>query len=87
MQPLHTLILVRPCVADEVTEGGLFIPETARERSSKAVIVEVSKNKKIMSKVGDTVFHIKGAGTEILVDDVPHFLMPEQDILSYVSKN
>ena len=34
-------------MADEVTEGGLFIPETARSRSSKATVVEVSKNKKI----------------------------------------
>jgi len=87
MQPLHNLILVKPCVADEVTEGGLFIPETARGRSSKAVVVEISKNKKIQSKVGDTIIHVKGAGTEVLINDEPHYLMPEIDILSYVTNN
>ena len=87
MQPLHNLILVKPCVADEVTEGGLFIPETARSRSSKAVVVKVSKNKKIQSKVGDSIIHVKGAGTEVLINDEPHYLMPEIDILSYVTNN
>jgi chaperonin GroES len=87
MEPLHNLILIKPCMADEVTEGGLFIPETARQRSSKAVIVEVSKNKKIKSKVGDTIIHIKGAGTEIMINGEMHYLMPEIDILSYVTNN
>lgn len=87
MELLHNLILVKPCVADEVTEGGLFIPESARTRSSKAVVVEVSKNKKIQSKVGDVIIHVKGAGTELIYNNEPHYLMPEIDILSYVTNN
>ena len=87
MKPLRDLVLVKPCMADEVTEGGLFIPTTARPRSAKAIIVEVGNGTskiEMEAKVGDTVIHIKDAGEEVIINDEPHYLIRQNDILSYV---
>lgn len=90
MTPLRDFILIKPCPADEVSEGGLFIPESARERSSKAEIVKVgrgTKNIKMEAKEGDIIFHVKGAGDEFIVNGEPHYLIRQVDILSYVTNN
>ena len=87
MKPLRDLVLVKPCMADEITEGGLFIPNTARLRSAKAIIVEVGNGTskiEMEAKVGDTVIHIKDAGEEVIINDEPYYLIRQNDILSYV---
>lgn len=90
MTPLRDFILIKPCPSDEISEGGLFIPESARERSSKAEIIKVGKGTKhikIEAKEGDIIFHVKGAGDELIIDGEPHYLIRQMDILSYVSNN
>ena len=90
MKPLRDFVLIKPCASDEVTEGGLFIPESARERSSKAEIVEVgngTRHIKMEAKKGDKIFHIKGAGDEFIINGEPHYLIRQVDILSYVLNN
>lgn len=90
MKPLRDLVLVKPCMADEITEGGLFIPANFQERSSKAEVIEIgagTKKVKMEAKKGDIVIHIKGAGDMVLIDDQPHYLIRQADILSYVSNN
>ena len=89
-KPLRDLVLVKPCIISEITEGGLFIPETARQRSSKAEVVETGNGTskiKMEAKKGDIVFHIKGAGDEFVLNGEPHYLIRQGDILSYVSNN
>ena len=46
MKPLRDLVLIKPCAADSITEGGLFIPSSAQERSSKAEVFVVGKGTK-----------------------------------------
>ena len=92
MKPIKDLILIKPCPSDEMTESGLIIPESARERSSKATVVSVGRGTKhypVDAKVGDTVIHVKGAGSEkeFIIDGEPHFLIRQIDILSYVTNN
>lgn len=90
MKPLRDLVLVKPCMPDEITEGGLFIPSNAQERSSKAEVVEVGKGTskiQMEAKKGDLVFHIKGAGDPVIVNNEIHYLIRQGDILSYVSNN
>jgi chaperonin GroES len=92
MQLLRDLILVKPCPSEEQTEGGLFIPESARERSSRAVIVEVgngTKKEPMQYKKGDMVIHIKGAGDneEFILGGETHYLIRQIDILSFVTNN
>jgi chaperonin GroES len=90
MKPIRDFVLVKPCVADEITEGGLFIPENYRERSSKAEVVSVGNGTskiKMEAKKDDIVFHIKGAGEPIIINDEMHYLIRQNDILAYVSNN
>ena len=92
MQLLRDLILVKPCPSDEQTEGGLFIPESARERSSRAVVVFVgngTKKEPMQYKSGDMVIHIKGAGDneEFELNGEKHYLIRQIDILSFVTNN
>jgi chaperonin GroES len=90
MTPIRDLVLVKPFMADEITEGGLYIPESARERSSKAEVVKVGNGTakvKMEAKAGDVVFHIKGAGEPLVIDGEYYYLIRQNDILSYVSNN
>jgi co-chaperonin GroES (HSP10) len=87
MKPLRDLVLVKPCAPDNVTEGGLFIPTNAQGRSSRAIVVEVGNGTskiKMEAKVNDTVIHIKDAGEEIIINGEAHYLIRQNDILSYV---
>jgi chaperonin GroES len=90
MKPLHDLLLIKPCASDEVTEGGLYIPESARERSNKGEVIEVgigTKLRPVEAKKGDIIIHIKGAGEEYVINGEKHYLIRQADVLSYVTNN
>jgi chaperonin GroES len=79
IQPLASRVLVKPFPADEISEGGIIVPENARGRSNKATVVAIGEATKY--KVGDIVFHVKEAGTEIHEDGVAYWLISDVDIL------
>jgi len=59
MKPIRDFVLVKPFMADEITEGGLFIPEGFRERSSKAKVISVGRGTakvKMEAKKDDCIF-------------------------------
>jgi co-chaperonin GroES (HSP10) len=90
MKPIRDFVLVKPFMADEITEGGLFIPEGFRDRSCKAKVVSVGNGTakiKIEAKKDDVIFHIKGAGEPIIINNEMHFLIRHSDILAYLSNN
>ena len=81
-EPFNQYVIVKPFPPDTVTTGGLIIPITAQERMSKATLValgEELENKK--AKIGDTVFHVKGAGTLIEHDKEEYYIMRYTDLL------
>lgn len=85
MKAILDNVLVRPCASENISEGGLFVPESLKERSAKAVIVSIgngTKKQPVLLKVGDTVFHVKGAGTEIEKSGEKLYLMKQRDILA-----
>jgi co-chaperonin GroES (HSP10) len=90
MKPIRDFVLVKPFMADEITEGGLFIPEGFRERSSKAKVISVGRGTakvEMEAKKDDCIFHIKGAGEPVIIDNEIHFLIRQNDILAYFSNN
>jgi co-chaperonin GroES (HSP10) len=90
MKPIRDFVLVKPFMAEGVTEGGLFIPENYRERSCKAQVVSVGNGTakiKMEAKKNDVIFHIKGAGEAIILNDELHFLIRHNDILAYATNN
>ncbi|HEY8271187.1 MAG TPA: co-chaperone GroES [Pseudobdellovibrionaceae bacterium] len=89
VRPLHDRILVRRMAEEEKTAGGLFIPDTAKEKPQKGEIVAAGKGRvtedgKILPlevKAGDKVLFSKYAGTELKLDGQEYLMMKEEDIL------
>src|SRR4051794_20554689 len=83
VRPLHDRILVRRMAEEEKTAGGLFIPDTAKEKPSKGEIVAAGKGRvtedgKVMPlevKVGDHVLFGKYSGTELKLEGHEYLMM------------
>lgn len=92
LKPLNDRVLVKRLESEEKTAGGLFIPDTAKEKPSKGEVVAVGPGKvaengsriEMAVKKGDEVLFNKYAGTEIKLDGVEHLVMREEDILAII---
>lgn len=90
IRPLHDRVVVKRKTEEERTAGGLYIPETAKEKPIQAEIVAVGNGKlledgslrPLQVKVGDNVLFGKYAGSEIKVNDEEYLIMREDDILA-----
>ena len=91
-QPLNDRVLVKRLEMEEKTAGGLYIPDTAKEKPSKGEIIAVGPGKvddsgkraALQVKPGNMVLFNKYAGTEIKLDGVDHLVMREDDILAII---
>ena len=86
IQPLGSRVLVRPDnEAESRTSGGLYIPETAKEKPQTGEIIAIGEDEEeIKVKVGQKVLYPKYTGTEIKLDGVDHIIMDADDILAIV---
>lgn len=92
LKPLGNRVVVEPLEQDEVTAGGIVLPETAKEKPQKGVILscgpgdrdDEGKRIALDVKVGDTVLFAKYSGTEIKVDGKKLLILRESDILAIV---
>ncbi len=85
VKPLGDRVLVKMEKEGEKTKGGLFIPETAQEKTQIASVVAVGDDKdEIKVKVKDRVMFDKYAGTQIKIDDEEHLILSMGDILAVV---
>ena len=92
LKPLNDRVLVKRLETEEKTAGGLYIPDTAKEKPSKGQVVAVGPGKvgdngertALSVKAGDEVLFNKYAGTEVKLDGVDHLVMREEDILAII---
>ncbi|MRR32929.1 co-chaperone GroES [bacterium] len=92
LKPLGNRVVVEPLEQEEVTAGGIVLPETAKEKPQKGVILSVGPGdrdedgKRIAMdvKVGDTVLYAKYGGTEIKIDGKKLLILRESDLLAIV---
>jgi len=85
--PLHYRVIVNAAAAEEKTAGGIIIPDTAKEKPQRGVVVAVGTGKKdepMTVKVGDNVLYGKYAGTEIQIEGQDLLIMRESDLLAIV---
>jgi len=90
-KPLADRVLVKRLEGQEKTEGGLYIPETAKEKAQTGAVVAVGTGRlnaqgsviPMAVKAGDIVYFGKYAGTET---DEKHIILKEDDILGIVEK-
>jgi chaperonin GroES len=89
LRPLQDRIIVKRMEEESKTAGGIFIPETAKEKPQKGEVIAVGNGKKtedgkvvpIDVKAGDKVLFGKYAGTEIKIEGEEFLIMREDDIL------
>jgi len=90
IKPLADRVLVKPLVSNEKTAGGLYLPDTAKEKPQEGTVVAVGPGKvaddgkkvTMEVKVGDRVLYGKYSGTEVTIDGVEHLIMRESDIFA-----
>jgi chaperonin GroES len=95
LKPLHDRLIVRPAKADEVTKGGIILPDTAKEKPVQGEVLaagpgrldDSGKLAPIGVKVGDTVLYGKYSGTEISLDGEDVLIMRESDVFAIVESN
>lgn len=84
--PQGDRVLVEVAEAEEKTAGGIIIPDSAKEKPQKGVIVAVGPGKKdepMTVKVGDKVLYGKYSGTEISIEGKEYQIMRQDDLLGY----
>ncbi|MEI7979136.1 MAG: co-chaperone GroES [Bacteroidota bacterium] len=87
LKPLADRVLVEPAPAEEKTVGGIIIPDTAKEKPQRGIVVAAGEGKKdepMTVKAGDSILYGKYAGTEITVDGKEYLIMRESDIFAIV---
>ena len=90
IKPLADRVVVEPAEAEEVSAGGIILPDTAQEKPQQGKVVAVGPGKVSDSgtlvdptlKTGDSVLYGKYSGTEVTIDGTEYSIMRESDILA-----
>lgn len=90
LQPLADRLVVKPVQKEEMTKGGIIIPDTAKEKPQEGEVVAVGpgrmtddgKRLAMDLKIGDRVIYSKYGGSEIKENDVEMIILRESDILA-----
>ncbi|TWT37543.1 10 kDa chaperonin [Posidoniimonas corsicana] len=93
LRPLDDRVVVHPVDAEEMTAGGIVLPDAAREKPQRGKVVAVGVGKLLDSgargelsvKIGDEVIYGKYGGSEVEVDGVEYKILRESDILAKVA--
>lgn len=80
LYPLNDYIILRPSLADEQTESGLYIPDSAKEKPNKGLVIAVARTGQV--KVGDIVYYKKYAGDTFRVGDEEVIVVREDALIS-----
>ncbi|MDR2344706.1 MAG: co-chaperone GroES [Planctomycetaceae bacterium] len=94
LKPLDDRIVVEPLAAEEKTAGGLYLPDTAKEKPQRGTVVAVGPGKlldngnraQLSVTVGDEVIYGKYSGSDIEIDSVEIKILRESDVLAKVIK-
>ncbi len=87
IKPLFDRVLIEPTPAEEVTLGGIIIPDTAKEKPLRGKVIAVgagTKDEPMLLNVGDEVLFGKYAGTELELEATKYLMMRQSDVLAVV---
>ena len=90
LEPLGDRIVVKPIAKEEVTKGGIVLPDTAKEKPQEGEVVAVGPGRMTEEgnrialdvKVGDTVIYPKYSGTELKIEGEEYLIMRESEVLA-----
>jgi chaperonin GroES len=91
-RPLHDRILVERVESEEITKGGIIVPDTAREKPQQGKVIAIGHGKRLEDgkliplevKAGDTILFGKYSGSEIKIEGNEYVIMKEDDVLGLV---
>jgi chaperonin GroES len=91
-RPLYDRVLVKRSEGETRSAGGLYIPESAKEKPQQAVVVAVGTGRltddnklvELIVKPGDRILFGKYAGDEVKIDGEDHIILRESDILAII---
>lgn len=94
LTPLHDRVIVKAAQPEEVTKGGIILPDTVKEKPQQGEVIAVGPGKTaedgkligMQVKVGDQVLYGKYSGTEISMDGEDYLIMRESDIFAIVGR-
>ena len=94
IRPLADKVLVERVEAESKTAGGIVLPDTAKEKPQRGIIVAVGEGKvledgtrrPVQVKKGDLVLFTSYAGTDIKIDGKEYLIMDESDIMAVIEK-
>ena len=85
IKPIGDRVLLRSEREEEKTKGGLYIPETAQEKTQSGTVIAVGDDSDaIKVKVGQKVMYDKYAGTNIKIDGEDHLVLKMDDIIAII---
>lgn len=90
LKPLSDRIIAKATGAEEVTKGGIVLPDTAKERPQEGEVIAVGPGRLLDSgktvpmdvKVGDKIIYSKYGGTEVKVDGEEYMILRQDDVLA-----
>jgi chaperonin GroES len=90
LKPLGDRIVVKPVAKEEVTKGGIVLPDTAKEKPQEGEVVAVGPGRvteegnriPLDVKKGDTIVYPKYSGTELKIDGEEYLIMRESEVLA-----
>ena len=94
LKPLHDNVVIEHVEQEDKTSGGVFLPDTAKEKPQEGVIRAIGGGRTLDNgtklamgvKVGDRVLYRKYSGSEVKIDGTEYLIIPEKDILAIVDK-
>ena len=92
LKPLHDHVVIEPLEAEDKTPGGIVLPDTAKEKSTKGKVIAAGsgfvlpngREVKLAVKEGDKVIYSKYAGSEVKVDGKELKIVKESEILAII---
>ena len=92
IRPLHDRILVKRLEEETKTAGGLYIPDSAKEKPARGKVIAVGQGKRdsdgkriaLDVKAGDEILFGKYAGTELKLDGQEHIVLREDEVLAVI---
>jgi chaperonin GroES len=94
VKPLEDRVLIKQGKAEEITAGGIVLPDTAKEKPQRGSVVAVGPGKltdtgkrgEMELKKGDEVFYGKYSGTEVEIKGEKYVILRESDVLAVIEK-
>lgn len=85
--PLDDRVLVKPVDPEEKTPSGIYLPDTAKEKSQEGVVVAVGTDEDLQAKIseGARVLFVKYGGTEVKIEGQDHMVLNRADILGVLA--